>query len=701
MSSGIKLDKETLIKHRFWVALGAFVPLFLVAWLVLWLSVSGQVTIKASEFKKSVEDIEKVKDPKNDNYQKPMTEKKGKLEEHKLKVWYELYNGTKEYPALAQWDLCTEWPYDEQKTPKLKEMSNEPFGGPLDPQTKKPVEISYEQRQSYREDLYKEYRERKREEFKKLAEPMTMDFDTVIAMPPIAEHPEYTPTTEEIWLTQETVWVKRELLRLLQATLFNIGYFQPVEDKTPPPAGYASHFLFRNSNWELDLLLRKGERNQLFISKNSTIKNVNPNKRTLPLREVKVYVEQANPNSEKKLNRPGPTFTIQGDPVPWGEKPRPIGGEDVRVDTYSFTDKEPIYALQRFTWGNSPIKEIDAMILGCQSSRTAFQELRGIKEEDPAAATTTTTTTTTGGKMGMMGGSGPDTAAAGKGNASPLAIPLKRYLQVTPQVRRIPIGIVLVMDQAYIEDLMAVFLNSRLRFLPTQLQWQQATGGARSPDSAAPARNPAQTGGAGPGGGKLQITAPGGGPPGGMMGGSAPPGGMMGGMGSGPPGGMMGMGGSGPPGGMMGMMAGPRPGMGMMGGMMPGGTGMGMAATTAGGEENDPNLIELALYGVISVYDRWQDPNAQPAPGTQTTPAPSGQATPAPGATTPPAAKTTPPATNPAAPGTPAPADNQPKAAPPTPQGEQKSDEKKADDKKPDDKPAGGEAKKADENKGN
>jgi hypothetical protein len=688
MSSAIKLDKETLIKHRFWVALGAFVPLFLVAWLVLWLSVGPKREVKAKEFNESVANIDKVKDPKNDSYQKPMTEKKGKLEEHKVRVWGELYNGTKENPLLAQWDLCTEWPYDAQKTPALVDMYKESFGGPFDPQSKKPVEIPYEQRQSYREDLYKEYRERKREEFKTLAEPMTMDFDTIIAMPPIAENPAYTPTTEELWLTQETVWVKRELMRLLQATLFNIGYFRPIEDKTPPPAGYASHFRFRNSNWELDLLLRKGERNQLFISKNSTIKNINANKRTLPLREVKVYVEQANPNSEKKLNRVGPTFTIQGDPVPWGEKPRPIGGEDVRVDAYSFTEKEPIFALQRFTWGNSPIKEIDAMILGYQSSRTAFQELRGIKEDDASTAPAAAPATGGGGKMGMMGGSGPDTSAgASRGSGSPLGINLKRYLQVTPQVRRMPIGLVLVMDQAYIEDLMAVFLNSRLRFLPTQLQWQQATGGARSPDSSVPSQTPARPATPSGGAGKMQISGVGSSPPGGMMGGSAPPGGGMMGM----------MGGSAPPVGMMGGMGGPRPGggmMGMMGGgmmMQQGGAAMGTNIVASTGDEHDPNLIELALYGVISLYDRWQDPNAQPAPGAQTTPAPG---------------TATPPATNPAAPGTAAPADNAPKAAPPKAQGEQKADEKKAeenkaDDKKPDDKPAGGDAKKADENKGN
>jgi hypothetical protein len=716
MSSAVKLDKETLIKHRFWIALGAFAPLFLIAWLVLWLSVSGEITKKKGEYEQSVQAIDKVKDPKNDNYQKPMTEKKGKLEDHKVKVWGELYNGTKDNPQLAQWDLCVEWPFDPQKTPMLGEMYKESFGGPYDPQTKKPIEVPYEQRQSYRENLYKEYRDRKRAEFKELATPMNMDFDAVIAMPPIAEHPEYTPTTEELWLTQETVWVKRELMGLLQRTLFNIGYFRPVEDKSAPPAGYVNHSRFKNSNWEIDLLLRKGERNQLFISKNSTIKNINANKRTLPLREVKVYLEQANPNSEKKQNRIGPTITIQGDPLPWGEKPRPIGGEDVRIDAYSFNEKDPIYALQRFTFGTSPIKEIDQMLLGYQSSRTAFQALQGIKPDDDTSAAATQSTANTGGgvtKLGMTGVGGDMSGGTSRANASPLGINLKRYLQLTPQVRRMPIGIVLIMDQAYIEDLMAVFLNSRLRFLPTQLQWQQEMRPVKQYDGTESGRAPAQVAKAG-GGGNMQIAGAGGPSggmmmPGGMMGGG-PSGGMMpGGMMGGQRGGMMGMTGGpsggmagGPSGGMMGMMGGmPPPGGGMM--APPGGATMGTATASSASEESDPNLVELALYGVISLYDRWQDPNAQQAAGAQATTTPGAATAPAPNATTHAVA-------NPAAPVTPAPADGQPKAAP-KPDGEpkteqkaaddKKADEKKADEKKADEKPTGGEAKKADENKGN
>src|SRR5260370_9410305 len=89
MSSNIKFDKETLIKHRFWIGLGVFVPLFLVAWLVLWLSVSGAVDEKKKEYASSVKAIEGVRDPKTADYTNPMNGKKDTLTVRKDKVWGE------------------------------------------------------------------------------------------------------------------------------------------------------------------------------------------------------------------------------------------------------------------------------------------------------------------------------------------------------------------------------------------------------------------------------------------------------------------------------------------------------------------------------------------------------------------------------------------------------------------------------------
>src|SRR5207302_8156042 len=111
---------------------------------------------------------------------------------------------------------------------------------------------------------------------------------------------------------------------------------------------------------------------------------------------------------------------------------------------------------------------------------------------------------------------------------SALNIDPKRYIQVTPQVRRMPVGIVLTMDQAYIEDLLSQFVNSRLRFQPTQVQWQQEMRTLKPYDSEKHGQGDAAGGAAARGGMRGGGDRPMGGPM--MMGGGA---GMMG-AGSGP-----------------------------------------------------------------------------------------------------------------------------------------------------------------------
>jgi hypothetical protein len=740
MSSNFKLDKETLIKHRFWVALSVFVLLFLITWIVLWASVSDAVEIKRKEYDESVKSVEKVKSPKTKYFTEPMTAKKEELTEWKVKVWKEVWS--------TQTNIPSDWPVSD-RYPQLAQLANEPFGTPI---KEHPVRAI----QGYRDNIYKEYRERKREEFQLLAGPIAMNFDRVIDMPPIAEHPEYLPTNEEIWLTQENIWVKRELLGILRVTIEQLGYFHPIplsEQDKALPAGVVARYRYRNRNWELDLLLKRGDNRRLFISRQSKIKNINSAKRTMPLREVQVFLAQASANNPNQYI-PGPTIPIQGDPVPWNVE-REIGPNDTRVDNFSFTEKQPIYAKQVFTWSTAPVKELDEMVLGFNSSRTAFQDLKPLKEEEASAATTTTTsTTTTGGALGAGGPSGAGTGGPsgsmakgvmnvgmlqsgmqsggnmpeGAGKTGVLGINTKRYIQVTPQVRRIPVGMVLVMDQAYLEDVLTAFVNSRLRFQPTQVQWQQDTRGVRSPDSSGENPRMASTGAAGgsaePGiGGARGKLGGGAGRP--TAGGSAPPASAMMPAGAGMAQGMQSMmssmqsrmqgmmsqsgGGGGPPPAMIAMM----PGGGMMQGAMmggagrmaPGGTGAsglqntptGEAATTASStEEVDPNLVEVGLYGIISLYDRVVegDKNANGAgtpAATPAAPAAPGTAQPAPAA---------PGTAQPATPATPAP----PTLAPPATDAKPNADAPKPDapkePAKTEQKPAGGEDKKAG-NKGN
>src|SRR5262249_15928223 len=215
--ANIKFDKETLIKHRFWIALGVFAPLWLVAWLVLWLSVSGAVEVKKTEYAKSIKDIEGVKDPKNPNYTRPMNEKKDTLAGRKNEVWKDVYS--------TQWNYATDWP---KEPPEIAALSGAPFMSPI-----KGEDVVA--RQKYRDVVYKGWRDRKREEFYGLGGPMSMDFDQVIGMAPISENREHPVSADEIWLNAESVWTKRELLYVLRKTIEDIAYFQAVKPEKEEP----------------------------------------------------------------------------------------------------------------------------------------------------------------------------------------------------------------------------------------------------------------------------------------------------------------------------------------------------------------------------------------------------------------------------------------------------------------------------------
>jgi hypothetical protein len=670
MSSNFKLDKETLIKHRFWVALGVFVPLWLIAWIWLWATVSGEVQKTKQAYEQTLKDIETVKNPKTQAFTTPLTEKKETLSSRKDVLWREVWD------TDPQRNLTVDW-FVNNKTPGLAQLATQPFGTPI-----KEDEVS--ELQEYRDNLYKEWKARKKAEFASLAGPMTLDFDGVIGMAPIdaKENAEHPLTNEELWLNQETVWVKRELLRIIRQTLNILADFQrEPADKQPLPAGVLARHRFRNSNWELDLLIKPGSNKQLVVSKDSTIKNINAGRRTLPLREVQIWLAQTSVSDPNRLI-PGPMLLIQGEPLAWN-KTVPIGN-DWRVDNFNFNDKQPLWATQWFTWGTSPIKQIDAIELGWQSSRTAFQPLRALKEEDTSSTSSSSTTAPSGGP-GKLGGMVSGGAAARGTSNSSLAIEPKRYLQVRQAVRRIPVGIALIIDQAYIEDLMANFANSRLRFQPTQVQWQQASG-IKQPDSSdAPQEGGKPTVAAG----KRGALAPGG--PMGPGGAGGPPGG-RGGMMFGPSREMMGGAGQQNP--MMGRMMGMQSQM--MGGLgaptmnfQPAGLQPAGAFPTLGspatGEESDPNLVEFGLYGIISLYDY------PPKPGADG----KAKAGEEPKADALPKAddkKEATPKADDKKEATPK-ADDKKEATP-------KADDKKADDKKADDKPVGGEAKKAGENKG-
>jgi hypothetical protein len=583
-----KIDKETLIKHRFWILLGAFVPLWLIALIIL-LGVASLVEAKRKEYTKQVDVVTKINNPntKSEHYIDPLKEQESKLRDQKLKVWGEVWDSQID-PDTKQ-HFMDDWPYND-KTPTLQRLAREgKFFGPINDER---------ELVTYRDQLYKKYVEQKRDTYEKILAkypaqpgytPVQINWDKVM---PIRElKPDKLPTSEECWLAQEELWIKQQLFRAIRDALDASARFEPEKDVKPLP-NTVGHYLFRNPNWELDLRIEAGEKKgELFISPKSLIKNINKHKRRLELRDVYILLRQKLPNGD---NTVWMWFLIQGKPLTWNQAAE-IGSERIRIDDRGFTATAPMEAEQWFKPSTCPIKRIDDIEIGYNSDRTSkvADALRPfVKEEAPAgqgaggggdarggapggvrmgAGSTPPQGGNTG--TGQMGGKGGESAPS---ELTPSGFKRNRYVQVTPQVRRIPIAVVLTVDQAYMQDIRTAFSNSRLRFQPTQDHWHHDAGGIQSAGTS----TDRSRGSGGGGGGSRGME----GSRGGSREGGPPPGGA--GMGSGRFGSFN------------------PEAMRRGGGDMP----VGSVPPSAGGgdaiDSSDPNLVELVIYGVISLYDR-------------------------------------------------------------------------------------------------
>jgi hypothetical protein len=214
-------------------------------------------------------------------------------------------------------------------------------------------------------------------------------------------------------------------------------------------------------------------------------------------------------------------------------------------------------------------------------------------------------------------------STGGLGAVSPNGLIRNRYIDVTEQVRRMPVGLVVVVDQANVQDFLTAFANSRLRIQTTQVHWQHMRDSIKPPVEGSSGGGPGVPGGPAASGG----IRPGGG-------GAGPDDDAR--MGSGGGAGLGG--GKFRPGSSAAMPGSPGPGMApgrplmpgmppMMPGTMPsvpgGGIPGGMPGLGSGAEdhEDDMNLVELAIYGVASLYERYPPKKDQAAPEATTPPA--------------------------------------------------------------------------------
>jgi hypothetical protein len=769
----MKIDKESLLKNRFWVGLIAFGPLWLILLIVALVFCGDTAAKNAKELKDGQQKVTGLKDIKNENYTGLLAAKQKDLEKQKDKVWAEAWKG--------QTDLM-KWPGIDGRE-QLQDHGY--FGEELSPTLCR----QFKDDGKYNSQLTDE------EVANRLRPILPRDKEWGA----LIRHTDFQgakggkdPTNEEVWLSQEDVWVQDELINIIKAALDSAAHFdnladfkkidipqseqdqlagaqaapaapatkpassdtaagdekksvivrqrfrslnwqldlvmeqndkqeltatpqttvmnldagravpgleiqvrQKVSSTSKPPAPQVLTFApaakagdkvtltkevaltgfdanldalplvvkvsadkseaplpagtvrqrFRNPNWELDLLIQKTEQGTFVVSKDSTLTNINPTRRSLSLATAEFRVR----SGENAL-----PLAMPGEWLAWS-KTIPIQQSFPVADINNY----PLEVEQVFTTAyTSPIKFVNGIYFPgstpwekCNSHRTAnlvaksaTQFVEPPKEAAAASPQPGGASPGGGGPAGgpaagaampgggsMPGGSGaPGGAAASDTGKTHYGLVRNRYISVTEQVRHMPVALSLVVEQAYMQDVLTAVINSRLRIQITQVQWKRLEGIKSNVYVA--------SSGTSSGGGNVTVPPPGGlgstpgsrgSLPGGRTGGTTPP--IPGGGGAGtkpptiPPGGGGGgrMSGSGPSspappgGGGAGRVSGSGPSSPGPGGGRPSGSGStpGGGITPPGGsasaavptDETDPNLVEVAVYGIAALYERYHE----------------------------------------------------------------------------------------------
>lgn len=675
----VKFDKDTLIKHRFWVLLAVTVPLVLGAVFILITSVSAEIEShrkKAVEKRNAAEKANVSAGPQSvEAYGKVAEQWKiGETSVHKIAfqaqrdlfTWpqavedkFDFQNGkfVTEVKIIGKAPAKESWPEDNENlfhgivetthedylivkgkngaeakfhwTFKMKLSRQEPKAGEKEPQWFDIAKGDFVANSYYTSKyFYDKLTDSEQTEYvlsyKTQIHPILQIVDPVDAKgngtvqfhgwlykpneppPPKSKFFTYVPEPwqadayiyEEAWMAQEDLWIQRELFRIIRAANDDVAVCQgkPVKGKTTPA-------VFANPNFELKFEWEEG--NRLMV----TVKNLLTRRQKLDVQFRVKFNESPNLDLSSEI------ILLDGEPLdPAGTKKDSLKKEiPLEKDRIQ---RNGIYAVdQVLTWETAPVKRIDHVSIGSTTADIAHSHKtyaqgsqpyrKDPKKEEAAKGGDAGGQMAAAGPMGMaggpkFGGGGEGGNQQGQANFGVNGVLIDRYLEVSEQSRRLPVGLSLIVDQDHVGRVLTAFNNSKLRFLTTQVLLN------RYPQSV----RPQLVGGVneeGGGGGREDEAAP---PPpmGNFPMGAAPmgEGGFM------PPKGGSSLGG--PPKGF-GSAVGPPKGIGAIGvGQAPmgadGGLGQkmgiggGAAAHVSGGEELENN-VEVVIYGIVTIYERY------------------------------------------------------------------------------------------------
>ena len=578
-------------KHHFWILFGV-VPLLVFLAIILLMSIVGDaIADQEKKIKDSQTKLQSTQ-PKG----KGLTEKIGEQQKELLTTRGQLWKANYERQVV---DKVFNWPLASNLT-ELKNFEKKytKFGEPM--QT------------SSEDEAYKFARsENYLASYQKLADTVAPTRFANQNWRSVLRHVsdwEKSPRPDStfMWLAIEDFWIQKALLDPVKTINDSVSKFhlQTIDSKNqrvnydaskklpePPPL----ERVFVNRTWELSLSVITENGKRLMKSK---LKNRTDRLQSLGLgKTMKLLIWLDDPKVTEPID-----YKIEGELVKGNaeldvklipaQHAIPPGTAPIKI-----TKVEQV--LDDLTVPVRMIKDIQIGVLDHKRQTATLVAPDFIPAEAaPATGSEGYPMGGPGGPMGMglpmppgrmgedgigMGGNG--IAGAKYGTPQQVLLGNKlRYIESekTKQVRRVPVGVVLVLDLAYIDDAFAAFANSPLRFQLTQPQV------VRFRDPLPPLQTQPGTGGLGEGD---PFGGPGGMPPGGM-----PPGGML-------------------PGGMI-------PG--------PGGAGTGSGNSTTS-VQSTAGLVELGLFGIISLYEKYVPEEGEKTDTKETTtPMPKTPMTPAP-----------------------------------------------------------------------
>ncbi len=544
----MKLDKDTLIKEHFWVLL--FLSLFLVVVSLIFLltTASSAIAEQEKKFTDQKKNLKSISDgqPKNAEWSKSYETRFVAAEAQEKKIW--------DHAWREQANLST-WPTNMPKE-QLDLLQKHRF---YDPIQEVGIRATYADASNYKQQAYDLYR---------IVAPTQFN----AALRWINEWKLNPPTSEDMWLAQEDLWVQRGLLQIIRETNERLAALKETK------AVNERQKVFSNSSWILDLTLAEAGGKP---SLKYTLVNNSNRRQVLPVTFEVLFGDVPY------------TLEVSGEPLAPGQS----FSQTVSLPVQFANARSLKSAKQLYDWRTVPVKRVDHVELAYNSSRTGQSTLQPPLRYKPPE--TPASDPNAAGGQGMQVGKGGG-AGATDTSVTENGLNRNRYIERSEQVRRMPIAISVVIDQYHIQDFLAAVANSPLRVQTTQWQWQRFRDDIKPPETDQPTTGQPTTAPSAP------IPPPAPGPKGVGK--------------AGPPSSEMQLG----PGRDEGdaakrMQAGkPRTPQGLPVSVQPASS----AATTAAAEEQEWDLVTLAVYGVASLYEKYPppDPAATAAAGETKTP---------------------------------------------------------------------------------